>query len=622
MKVLRDNLALILVALIAVALVFLMLRLQSLLINTQATTPAEPNQVQALPTQQPVVLLPTATPPPPTDTPPPTAIPPTPAPTVLAAEATPTTGGYTLYGSTVIGAIHIGAINDRGYNQANDEGLRQMMGQVPGVRLLSAENVPETEVVLPIIDDMVARGAQIIFTQSFGYLPYALQAGQKYPQVTFVNSGGFDLRENVGTYLANHVEAMYLTGMAAGAATKTNKLGFIIAVPMPSSLASVNAFQLGARSVNPNVTTQVVTTGSWVDPAAEKLGTEALASAGVDVMAMIVDSPITIVETATARGMYVIGFHSGSLQELTTDNWLTGVEHTWGNYFTQVVQQVRNGQWRSGHVRGGIESDMLQLAPFGPTVSPAMQAQILQAREDIIGGRLQIFSGPLIDNQGIERIPAGRVGEPELLDNTDWFVAGVSQFDPTSVVIVPPPNLPVPPATAIPAADIATAMPTVPPAQPTPSADLAIGLNQAYPECRFFTDVITQIMKEKLKLTVDIVPYSEAAPMYEALAKRQQQRTIDMTFCFADPNDRAFLREYFGFIRNVGDLYWRNERMRLQIVTNSGILATLEREQVCLYRLLKNLSFVENELPSQDAAQWLTENQELVDRWASCELLP
>ncbi|MCE7982096.1 MAG: BMP family ABC transporter substrate-binding protein [Caldilinea sp. CFX5] len=632
MKAFRDNLALILVAIIAIVLVFLMVRLQSLIMTTPEPTPASQATPEVIQPQQPAVAVqPTATTA--------AALTNTPEPAQPPAPPTATIGGYTVYGSEVIGAIHVGAISDRGYNQAHHDGLQQMIQQVPGVRLIEAENIPETEAVLPVIDQMVQQGAKIIFVQSFGYLPFAIQAAERYPDVVFLHPGGFELRNNLGTYWANNFEAMYLAGIAAGAATKTNQLGFITAFPIPNILASANAFHLGARAVNPNVTTKVVINESWVDPTKENIATRALAASGVDVVTMIVDSPITVVQTAEALGIYVIGFHSDALQELAPNGWLTGVAYTWGNYYTSVVQQIRGGQWRSSHVRGGIESDMLRLASFGPAVSAETSARIVAARGDIISGKLAIFQGPLVDNQGVERIAAGQTGGLELLDTTDWLVEGVSNFD---VASVPVDSLPVaqiqptPAAVAVaptatpetaaptpaPVENSATATATTAPAPPTPTADLVLGVSAEVPECRFFTAVLQQIGQEKLGLTVDVVDFSTSTDLYEALAKRQDQRMVDMTLCFADPKDRAFLREYFGFIRNVGDIYWRNDTIRLQIMTNSGLLADLERNQVCLYRLLKNLNFAGNDLPSQDAAQWITDNGALVDQWASCELLP
>lgn len=564
------------------------------------------------------------------------------AQSAAATNATPATGptatkaGYTVYGAEVIGAIHVGSINDRGYNQAHHDGLQQMIERTPGVRLIEVENVPETEAVLSVIDDMVQQGAKIIFVQSFGYLPFALQAAKKYPNVTFLHPGGFELSDNLGTYWANNFEAMYLAGIAAGATTKTNQLGFITAFPIPNILASVNAFHLGARSVNPAVTTKLVIDQSWVDPTKEGVATRALAASGVDVVTMIVDSPLTIVQTAEALGIYVIGFHSDALQELAPNRWLTGVAYTWGNYYTTVVQQIRNGQWHTGHIRGGIESDMLTLAPFGPAVSEETKTRIESARTAIIRGQLPIFQGPLVDNQGVERISAGKTGGLELLDTTDWLVEGVSNFDASSVPtdslpvveLQPTPTNAASAPTVVAAAPTATPAPagtataTTAPAQPTPSADLVLGVSQEHPECRFFTDVFRQISQEKLGLTVATVDFPESAPMYEALAKRQEQRTVDLTLCFADPNDRSYLREYFGFIRNLGDIYWRNDKIRLQIMTNSGLLADLEKNQTCLYRLLKNLNFEGNDLPTQDAAQWIADNSALVEQWASCQLLP
>ncbi|MEZ4728329.1 MAG: BMP family ABC transporter substrate-binding protein [Caldilineaceae bacterium] len=551
--------------------------------------------------------------------------------TASPAAPTATQAGYTVYGAEVIGAIHVGAINDRGYNQAHHDGLQQMIEQVPGVRLIEAENIPETEAVLPVIDSMVQQGAKIIFVQSFGYLPFALQAAERYPAVTFLHPGGFELRDNLGTYWANNFEAMYLAGIVAGGSTKTNQLGFITAFPIPNILASVNAFHLGARSVNPNVITKLVINESWVDPAKEELATRALAASGVDVVTMIVDSPITIVQTAEALGIYVIGFHSDALQELAPNGWLTGVAYTWGNYYTQAVQQIRAGQWRASHIRGGIESDMLRLATFGPAVREELKNQIIGARTDIVRGQLPIFQGPLVDNSGVEQIAAGQIGGLELLDTTDWLITGIENFDVASVPADALPAVAVDSAPPIPAASggaaessaepLATVAPA-PSVQPTPVADLVFGVIQENETCLFFTDVVKRMVEGKLGVSVAVADYAEAAGMYAALATRQDQRTVDLTLCFVDPQDRPFLREHFGFIRNIGDIYWRNDEMRLQIVSNSGLLAELEQEQVCVYRLLKNLNFEGSGLPTQEPAQWVDANADLVDQWASCELLP
>lgn len=647
MRAIRNNLAIILIGIIAVVLIVLVLRLQSLILLTQQGTPVEITSTVIPSPQQPTILVTPAT----------VAAAAVQAelaaansvddgraqqeaaPSANSADSAATSGSdaYQHYGSTIVGAIHVGSTDDRGFNQANNEALRQMVRQIPNTRLISAENIPETAEVVPVIEDFIARGAQVIFTQSFGYLPYALEIAERHPEVVFMNAGGFDLSENVGTYGANHVETMYLTGMAAGAVTQSNQLGFISAFPIPSSLASVNAFHLGARSVNPDITTRIVNNGAWVDPVRERHATEALASIGVDVVAMIVDSPIAIVETAQERGMYVIGFHSASLQELAPDQWLTGVEHTWNNFFTQIVEQARAGQWQSGHARGGIESDMFRLASFGPAVSEEMQERILTARDGIINGRLHVFEGPIVDNLGITRVPDGEIGELVLLDSTDWLVEGVNDFDVDTVEIQP---LVADESVAevrasdegadleTVEAEVATAETPIlsPTAAPAPtateviasSADFIFGLTDDHPQCDFFTETAAQIVRTAFGVTVEIVHFPASDELYNSMADRHIVREVDLTLCHIDPTDRPFLREHFGYIKHVGDAYWETEELRLQILSNTSFIAELEQQQNCVYRFLRNIHFEQSIPAAQTATEWIASNPALVDEWINC----
>ena len=342
-----------------------------------------------------------------------------------AADAPAAAGGDAAGEELIIGALHVGSMNDAGYNQAQHAGLVAMNENLPNVKLIEAENVPESADAERVMENMIQQGAKIIFPQSFGYLDPALNVAAKYPDVTFMHPAGFKLADNFGTYWGNNFEAMYLAGIAAGAATESNQLGFITAFPIPNILASLNAFHLGAKSVNPDVVTTLVINGAWVDPTKEAAATNALADAGVDVVTMIVDSPVTIVKTAEERGIKVIGFHSDALQEFAPNGWLTGVAYTWGPLFTRIVQSVEDGTWKSEHIRGGVESDYVTLAAFGPSVTEETKAQIEAAKAGIISGELKIFQGPILDNEGTVRIAEGEAGGIELLDTTDWLVEGV-----------------------------------------------------------------------------------------------------------------------------------------------------------------------------------------------------
>lgn len=325
----------------------------------------------------------------------------------------------------IVGALHVGSINDAGYNQAHHDGLMAMQANLPNVEIIEAENVPESADAERVMENMIQQGAKMIFAQSFGYLDPALNVAAKYPDVIFMHPAGFKLADNFGTYWGNNFEAMYLAGIAAGAATETNKLGFETAFPIPNILASVNAFQLGAKSVNPDVETTLVFNNAWVDPVKEAAATNALADSGVDVVTMIVDSPVTVVQTAEERGIHSVGFHSGAVAEFAPEGWLTGVDYTWGDLYTRLVQSVLDGTWTSEHIRAGIEADYIGLAPFGPSVSEEVQAQIAEAEAAIIAGDLVIFEGPIYDNEGNIRIAEGEAGGLELLDTTDWLVEGV-----------------------------------------------------------------------------------------------------------------------------------------------------------------------------------------------------
>lgn len=334
-------------------------------------------------------------------------------------------GGEATGEEFIVGALHVGSINDAGYNQAHHAGLVAMTENLPNVKLIEAENVPESADAERVMENMIQQGAKLIFPQSFGYLDPALNVAEKYPDVIFMHPAGFKLADNLGTYWGNNFEAMYLAGIAAGAGTESNKLGFITAFPIPNILASVNAFHLGAKSVNPDVETTLIMNSAWVDPAKEAAATNALADAGVDVVTMIVDSPVTVVKTAEERGMKVVGFHSDALEQFAPEGWLTGVAYTWGPLFTRIVESVMDGTWTSEHIRGGVESDFVTLANFGPSVSDETKQKIADAEAALVSGELQIFQGPILDNEGNVRIPEGEAGGMELLDTTDWLVEGV-----------------------------------------------------------------------------------------------------------------------------------------------------------------------------------------------------
>ncbi len=254
----------------------------------------------------------------------------------------------------IVGAIYVGSINDYGYNRAMHDGLMAMKEAVPGVTVLEAENVPELAEAERVMEGMIQQGAKLIFATSFGHQQFAFNLAKKHPDVVFEHAGGWMQAANFGNFFGATQAAWYPMGVAAGKMTKTNTLGFVAGVPIGYVIGNINAFALGARSVNPNVEVRVVTTGSWSDKAKEAAATNALIDQGADVIAMHVDSPATVIQVAESRGAYSIGFQSIEARALAPK----GLAHRPWLHLGSVHD--RNGQERdrrnlqAGHGSRGV----------------------------------------------------------------------------------------------------------------------------------------------------------------------------------------------------------------------------------------------------------------------------
>ncbi len=215
-------------------------------------------------------------------------------------------------GALTVGFIYVGPKDDWGYNQAHAEGAAAV-AKLEGIKVREEENVPETAAVQKTMESMVSLdGAQLLFPTSFGYFdPHIIKTAEKFKETPFLHCGGLYVEGkhpgNVGSYFGYIDEAQYVAGVVAGMTTKKNKLGFIAAKPIPQVLRNINSFTLGARSVNPKVTTSVVFTGDWSMPVKEAEAANSLADQGVDVLTMHVDSPKVVVETAERRGDLQLG---------------------------------------------------------------------------------------------------------------------------------------------------------------------------------------------------------------------------------------------------------------------------------------------------------------------------
>jgi basic membrane protein A len=311
----------------------------------------------------------------------------------------------------VIGFIYVGPKDDYGYNQAHAAGAAAVK-KMPGVKIAEEEKVPETVDVQKSMESMIKLdGAKIIFPTSFGYFdPHVLKLAKKYPKVMFLHCGGlWDAKKhpkNVGSYFGYIDECQYLSGIVAAHATKSDKIGFVAAKPIPQVLRNVNAFTLGARSINPKITCSVIFTGEWSNPVKEAEATTTLIDKGVDVVTCHVDSPKVVVETAEKRGIKICGYHA-SQAVLAPKGYLTGAEWNWEKVYTDYVSTLQAGKKVPNLVRGGLKEQIVKMSPYADQVGPEARKAADAVKAQFMEGTFVIFKGPLNDNKGATVIPAG-----------------------------------------------------------------------------------------------------------------------------------------------------------------------------------------------------------------------
>ena len=280
--------------------------------------------------------------------------------------------------------------------------------------------------------ELARQGKDIIFTTSFGYMDSMLKVARQFPDTVFMHCSGFKTAANMGNYFGRIYQPRYLSGMVAGSMSTSGVLGYVAAFPIPEVIRGINAFTLGARSVNPQATVRVVWTKTWYDPAKEKEAAKSLLDVGADVIAQHQDSPGPQ-EAAQERGVYSIGYNT-DMSRFAPDAQIAAVTHRWGDYYTRRVRAVLDGSWTSGNLWGGVREGMIRVEGFGPKVPPAVRPEVLQRQDEMAAGRLAVFAGGtrgVKDNGGRQVIAPGQVlADTEIL-NMDWAVEGViGRFKP------------------------------------------------------------------------------------------------------------------------------------------------------------------------------------------------
>lgn len=319
--------------------------------------------------------------------------------------------------------IYVGPVGDAGWSYAHDQG-RQYIENAFGdeVRIDYIESVPEGADALSVIRGYAAKDYDLIFGTSFGYMDSMVQVSNMYPNSILMHCSGYKVTENLGTYFGRMYEPKYLAGYIAGKMTKTNKIGFVGAYPIPEVIRGIDAFAVGAKLANPDAVVHVIWVNTWYDPSLEKEAAFSLIDLGCDVLAQEPDSPATQ-QAAQERGIYSIGYNT-DMKAFAPDAYLGAPVWNWGPYYENVVKSVLDGTWKSEQFWGGIAEGTVDLV-ISDLVPEDVKADVLKLKEKIINGELHPLAGPVYDQEGTLKIAEGEIPSDIELLELSWFVDNV-----------------------------------------------------------------------------------------------------------------------------------------------------------------------------------------------------
>ena len=323
-----------------------------------------------------------------------------------------------------VGFVYVGAIGDHGWNYEHNRARLQVEAEFGDrVKTFYAENVPEeTTRVLKVIDDFVLNGVGLVFLTSFGYGPGVVEAAKRYPFVFFEHATGSWRLDNVSVYSPRFYEGRYVIGRIAGEMSNGGRAGYVGSFPIPEVVRGINAFTLGARSVNPEFEVDVEWVGSWFDPGAESVATRRLVERGADVITSHTDS-VAPMKIADDLGLVAFG-QASDMIAFGPRSQATAIVNSWGPYYIERTRAVLDGTWESVQVWDGLGAGMVNMAPY-TNLPEAVALRARATEEAIVEGTLRVFAGPLRDRSGDVAVDEGRWLSDAALNAMDWYVEGV-----------------------------------------------------------------------------------------------------------------------------------------------------------------------------------------------------
>lgn len=318
--------------------------------------------------------------------------------------------------------VYVGAVGDFGWTYQHNQGRLAVEKELGDkVETVFVENVAEADSDRAI-ERLARDGCAIIFTTSFGFMEPTLKVAKKFPDVKFEHATGYKTADNVTTYNAKFHEGRYVIGQIAAKMSKTGVAGYIVSFPIPEVVAGINAFMLGAQSVNPDFKVKIVWANTWYDPGKEADAAKVLFSQGADIIVQHTDSTAPL-QVAQEQGK--VGFGQASdMIKFAEKSQLTAIVDNWAPYYVRRVNDVLNGTWKSQQSWDGMAEGTVNIAPFTNMPDDVAKAAA-ETAEAIKTGKLHPFTGPITKQDGTVVGEAGKgLPDGDIL-GMNWYVKGI-----------------------------------------------------------------------------------------------------------------------------------------------------------------------------------------------------
>jgi len=322
-----------------------------------------------------------------------------------------------------IGFIYVGPTGDHGWTYRHDIGRQDVEKHFGDkVKTKYIESVSEGPDAERVMRSMAMEGMDIIFATSFGYMNSMVKVAKEFPNVKFEHATGYKQGPNLSTYGLRLYQARHVQGVIAGMMTKTNKICYVGAFPIPEVIREINTYYLGAKSVNPDVDIDIIWVNTWYNPVKEGEAAKVLIAQGCDMVAQHTDSPSPL-QVAEKLGKFGFGQASDQMK-FAPKAQLTATIDNWSPYYIARVQAVLDGTWKSGDYFGGMIDGTVEMAPFA-NMPADVEAHAAKIKESIKNGKYYAFTGPIKDNNGKLQLKDGEIADDAHLNSMMYYVEGI-----------------------------------------------------------------------------------------------------------------------------------------------------------------------------------------------------